>query len=332
MNGIRFGRGQGYQFFRQEEVRRNWDLRSATHFLDGFRADAVAMSHFRRQIKKEITAGAASLSDEQIVQSLARMLVSGEFMVAMPERLQHRDPIDLGKPEPAPSQPKPGKPVEVVEDEPTFQGGHDGVAQAAVLIAAARGGFPFCEECARHAAQQAAGPSTAKQTPAPQTAGKSTTTTETATLQKQTPAATPSGQTPPAGLKQDTTPPPAPPAPPKPEAPPSAAAQPTTPTPVAKQETPAPAKLDTPAPAPPAETKTLDKETYWVEIALIDEDGKSVPGEEYAILLPDGRRVTGKLDGEGLARISELPDPGTCKVSFSQLDKDAWQPVSPGKK
>jgi len=310
------------------------------------------MSHFRRQMKKEITASAASLSDEQVIQGLARMLVAGDFMVAMPERLQHRDPLDLGKPEPAPSQPKPGKAVEVVEDEPTFLGGHDGVAQAAVLIAAARGGFPFCEECARHAAQQAAGPSTAKQTPAPQPTGKSTTTTQTAALQQPTPAAAPppqpaattsapvpTGQTPPATLKQDSAPPPAP---PRPEPPASAAAQPTVSTPIAKQDTPAPAtkqetppapaKLGPPAPAPPAETKSTEKETYWVEIALIGEDGQPVPGEEFVILLPDGRRETGKLDGQGLARFSELPNPGTCKVSFPQLDRDAWQPVAPAKK
>jgi len=44
---------------------------------------------------------------------------------------------------------------EAEEEEPTFDSDHDGVAQAAVLLEAARAAFPFCEECARQAAMQA---------------------------------------------------------------------------------------------------------------------------------------------------------------------------------
>ena len=50
--------------------------------------------------------------------------------------------------------PQASGPAEVVEDDPTFENDHDGVAQAAVLLAAARAAFPFCEECAQHAAVQ----------------------------------------------------------------------------------------------------------------------------------------------------------------------------------
>jgi hypothetical protein len=156
MSAIRFGRGREYQFFRREDIRMRWDLRSAVQFLNGFRADAVTMTTFRREVAKEVSASAADLSDEQVVQSLARMLVAGDFLVALPQRMKHKDPIDLGAPAPAPSAPRDRAPVEVVEDNPTFENDHDGVAQAAVLLAAAQAAFPFCEECARHAALQGA--------------------------------------------------------------------------------------------------------------------------------------------------------------------------------
>lgn len=113
------------------------------------------MAAFRRHAG---TAGAspASLSDEQVVQSVARMLVAGELLVALPQRERIRETLSLTDPAPA-TEPAPrrAEPAPVPEDEPTFEGPHDGVAQAAVLLAAAKAGFPFCEECARHAAQQA---------------------------------------------------------------------------------------------------------------------------------------------------------------------------------
>lgn len=156
MSAIRFGRGREYQFFRREDMRMRWDLRSAVQFLNGYRSDAVAMNHFRREVAKGITAAPGNLSEEQVIQSLARMLVAGEFLVVLPHRLQHKDPIDLGAPAPAPAAPRESTPAEVVEDHPTFENDHDGVAQAMVLLAAAENAFPFCEECARQAAMQGA--------------------------------------------------------------------------------------------------------------------------------------------------------------------------------
>ncbi|MFN0100695.1 MAG: hypothetical protein ACKV2U_01260 [Bryobacteraceae bacterium] len=135
-----------------------WDLRSAVQFLNGFRTDTVAMASFRRQAAATGSAAAtANLSDEQVIQSLARMLESGEFLVAMPQR-ERRPGNLLGQTPVAPvaAERRSQTPAEVAEDEPTFEGGHDGVAQAAVLLAAARAAFPFCEECAQHAARQAA--------------------------------------------------------------------------------------------------------------------------------------------------------------------------------
>ena len=277
MSAIRFGRGREYQFFRQEDIHRRWDLRSAVQFLNGFRADAIAMASFRREVGKEITASPANFSDEQVIQSLARMLVAGEFMVALPQRQPHRDPLELRAPVAAASAPRSSAPAEVVEDQPTFENDHDGVAQAAVLIAAAREGFPFCEECAKYAAEQEISKLGAKQAAGTQTA------------------------------KQETS---------------AQTAQQAANKPAAKKET------STPIANPPVAKPAVEKETRWVEIQLLGEDGQPIPQEEFLVELPDGKRETGFLDGQGLARFSGLLTSGTCKVSFPQLDRDAWQLIA----
>jgi type VI secretion system secreted protein VgrG len=66
------------------------------------------------------------------------------------------------------------------------------------------------------------------------------------------------------------------------------------------------------------------KKKSWIEIQLNDEDGKPIPGEPYKITLPDGTTVAdGTLDDKGFARVDNI-DPGTCQVTFPNLDKDAW--------
>ena len=157
MSDIRFGRGREYQFFRREDIRVRWDLASAVQFLNNHRGNALTMSHFRQEVAKRTLTKAEDLTEEQIIQSMARMLAAGEFVVLLPLRMRHRDPIDLGEPAPAPSGPRDPKPVEVIEDEPTFESNHDGVRQAAALLAAAELAYPFCEECARQAELQGAG-------------------------------------------------------------------------------------------------------------------------------------------------------------------------------
>ena len=64
----------------------------------------------------------------------------------------------------------------------------------------------------------------------------------------------------------------------------------------------------------------------WIAIRLRDERGDPVPGEFYRITLPDGSTLCeGTLDEKGFARVEGI-DPGTCKVSFPRLDRDAWKP------
>jgi type VI secretion system secreted protein VgrG len=69
------------------------------------------------------------------------------------------------------------------------------------------------------------------------------------------------------------------------------------------------------------------EEKTWIEIELVDEEGNPVPGERYEVTLPDGQTVArGTLDENGLARIEGI-DPGQCKVTFPNLDQEAWEPA-----
>jgi type VI secretion system secreted protein VgrG len=75
----------------------------------------------------------------------------------------------------------------------------------------------------------------------------------------------------------------------------------------------------------PNEEENKQKKS-WIEIELMDEANKPVPGEAYRVTLPDGTTLAeGTLDEKGFARVDGI-DPGTCKVTFPNLDKDAWQP------
>ena len=66
------------------------------------------------------------------------------------------------------------------------------------------------------------------------------------------------------------------------------------------------------------------KKKTWIEIRMVGEDNKPVPNVAYRILLPSGEKREGQLDGDGLARVDNI-DPGTCVVTFPDLDMEAWQ-------
>jgi len=106
--------------------------------------------------------------------------------------------------------------------------------------------------------------------------------------------------------------------------------------PSASAATPASMSLATissakPSPASSAPTHDPNSEenkdkTHWIEIELLDEAGKPVTGEPYQITLPDGTTIAdGTLDDKGRARVNNI-DPGTCKITFPNLDQEAWKP------
>jgi hypothetical protein len=69
-----------------------------------------------------------------------------------------------------------------------------------------------------------------------------------------------------------------------------------------------------------------EEEGAWIEIQLVGEDDRPVRGQKYQITLPDGTVKEGVTDSEGLARLEGI-EPGTCQVTFPELDKDAWEAV-----
>ena len=64
--------------------------------------------------------------------------------------------------------------------------------------------------------------------------------------------------------------------------------------------------------------------TTWVEISLVGEDGQPIPNEKYKVTLPDGSTEEGTLDANGVGRVEGF-EKGACKVTFPDLDKDAWE-------
>ena len=75
----------------------------------------------------------------------------------------------------------------------------------------------------------------------------------------------------------------------------------------------------------PNSEENKDKK-HWIAIKLEDEEGKPIPGERYRITLPDGQTLAeGSLDEKGEAKVENI-DAGNCKVTFPDLDKDAWNP------
>jgi type VI secretion system secreted protein VgrG len=74
----------------------------------------------------------------------------------------------------------------------------------------------------------------------------------------------------------------------------------------------------TPEPSrPPTLIPSKSDKRDWIEIQLLDSQNKPVPEAPFAITLPDGTRVTGKLDQQGWARVDGVK-PGECQVEFPE--------------
>jgi hypothetical protein len=62
----------------------------------------------------------------------------------------------------------------------------------------------------------------------------------------------------------------------------------------------------------------------WIEIILVDMEGKPVPNMRYRITAPDGKIQEGRLNEHGQAGYYQI-EAGNCKITFPDLDKDAWE-------
>lgn len=73
---------------------------------------------------------------------------------------------------------------------------------------------------------------------------------------------------------------------------------------------------------PPVEEEK--KETSWIEIEMVDEEGQPWPNEEYELTLADGSVKRGQLNARGLAHVN-LPEKMVCQIGFPKLDRRAWE-------
>lgn len=62
----------------------------------------------------------------------------------------------------------------------------------------------------------------------------------------------------------------------------------------------------------------------WIEIILVDAEGKPMPGVKYRITPPGGTPKEGRLNEHGQAGLYQI-EPGNCKITFPDLDKEAWE-------
>jgi hypothetical protein len=75
---------------------------------------------------------------------------------------------------------------------------------------------------------------------------------------------------------------------------------------------------------PPQTEEEKAQRRDWIEIVLVDDKGRPSAGEPYLLALPNGTTVeSGTLDEKGFARVEGI-EPGTCKITFPNLDKKTW--------
>jgi hypothetical protein len=77
--------------------------------------------------------------------------------------------------------------------------------------------------------------------------------------------------------------------------------------------------------AVPVEAEEKPKKKSWIEIYLVDMEGKPMPGVRYRITPPGGGEPKEDVLNEyGQAGYYQI-EPGTCRVTFPDLDADAWE-------
>lgn len=97
----------------------------------------------------------------------------------------------------------------------------------------------------------------------------------------------------------------------------------------------APRPMDAPVTPPPVEEEPLlplepspaeeKKPDEWLEIVLVEENGRPVAGAAYRVELANGTVIEGYLNGEGKARVEGIAKGGNAKVTFPELDEKEWE-------
>lgn len=77
--------------------------------------------------------------------------------------------------------------------------------------------------------------------------------------------------------------------------------------------------------APWHNEQAVPEEEHWIGIRLFDDNGQPLPGEPYRVILADGTTVArGRLNNKGEAYVAGI-DPGSCQVTFPDLDARTWE-------
>lgn len=87
---------------------------------------------------------------------------------------------------------------------------------------------------------------------------------------------------------------------------------------------PEPSQASPSAPSPPEEPIEL---AVWVEVQLLDAEGKPAIGERYKVITPDGKVHEGKVGGAPLM-FAPIPD-GNSQISFPDLYENPLYPSTP---
>jgi len=75
-----------------------------------------------------------------------------------------------------------------------------------------------------------------------------------------------------------------------------------------------------------APASSAARKKAWIEIKLLDHQGKPVPKQPFRIKFPDGSTDQGRLNDFGEAEYYGI-NPGTCQICFPELGNDEYEPV-----
>jgi hypothetical protein len=79
-------------------------------------------------------------------------------------------------------------------------------------------------------------------------------------------------------------------------------------------------------PVLPSDLPTEEETDHWIEIELVDPDGRPVPNQRFELSTEDGERTGGRLDDRGFARVERLRTT-SYQIRFPDVPGSAWQQV-----
>lgn len=68
------------------------------------------------------------------------------------------------------------------------------------------------------------------------------------------------------------------------------------------------------------------KKPSWIEVELVGEDNKGIPGEAFKVIASDGSEYGGTTNELGVGRVQGI-EPGSYDITFPRLDRQAWEPA-----